>query len=147
MTGDSLQFVMDRLHAALPVDSLHSLDSAQFTSIDFLWRLLLAVFILAILLFLLQRFRRPFLQASTPMMHVLASQNLGHRQRAMLLRVGERTLLIGLGDGPPSLLLELDAKESAAFQKSGQREAASFQTILQGILPSRKVGSAEGESS
>jgi flagellar protein FliO/FliZ len=144
MAGDSLDFVMEGLHKALPVDTLLAEGNLGMGASDFLLRLFLAVLVGAICLFLVHRFRHATASNGASPLKVLAAQSLGPRQRVVLLKAGSKTLLIGLGDSAPSCLAEFSPEEAEAFGTSTVNDRLSFQKILSGFLPSTKVPPAEG---
>lgn len=75
-------------------------------------------------------------------MQVLSQLPLGRDQRLLVVRVGERCLLLSATPAGISLLAELTEEESAVWTKDAAQPEAqshpSFQEALRAVLESRK---------
>jgi len=72
---------------------------------------------------------------------VLRQIGLGQGQRLLLVRLGERCLLVGVASGGVSLLAELSEEEARSWLPQGGQENAappSFWEAVQKNLPRRK---------
>ncbi len=71
---------------------------------------------------------------------VIAQLSLGREQKLILVRLGERCLLLGVTQSSIVCLRELSAEETAELQQKAAAEPAarSFHSILRSVLEQRK---------
>jgi flagellar protein FliO/FliZ len=81
---------------------------------------------------------RAFGGGSSPQMQILAQLPLGTRERAVLIRVGERALLIGVAPGNVRTLHVLEqpwpADDSGGGERAGQPALPTFKALLRRSL-------------
>jgi flagellar biogenesis protein FliO len=148
MLGDSLSQVSERLNAVFPADTLQNAAALSPSTGGFIWRLLLAVAVGAVLLFVVTRFTKSSSSSTQgSLMELLDVQGLGPRQKAILLKVGSRVLLLGLGDGPPTRLTEFQGEEAKSLLEKSTKPTASFQNMFSSLLQKTKLSGGGGEQS
>lgn len=93
--------------------------------------LLLVLALILILAWLLKRL--PILPNQQQPLKVIASLHLGHRERAVLVQVGDEQILLGVAQGHVSLIKKLDQPLQQAPIKN-----ANFQKTLEHWIKARK---------
>jgi flagellar protein FliO/FliZ len=135
--------------AALLVLSVPALAAAErglpdrLTSGGYLLQVLLSLSVVLVLvvglLLVLRRLQGRLLRstAGLPALRVVASLNVGGRERVLVLQAGEQQLLLGVAPGSVQLLHAFEQPLQAAGERPLVKNAGGFAAILSGLTQRR----------